>query len=241
MRTVREFARVRVAGIHIEDGVMPKRCSHFEGEQLVSVGEVVGKIQASVDALGDQHFPNIGWTDVRSVLGLNDAIRRAQAYVSARAGVMFAEKPNFRGRVQTRHPAPTSSVADVTEGGKSSGLGADEFGARGFELVRVSTLAITPVMKALQTFYSQLHKDPSSQPLLQQIIIHDELRLADVCAIERKPSPGALGERELSGNMKIRQVSGKPDSVHTDSCGRQIGVDPITGRDSFDRTRIVPF
>lgn len=34
IRTVKEYERVGVAGIHIEDQLMPKRCGHFEGKMV---------------------------------------------------------------------------------------------------------------------------------------------------------------------------------------------------------------
>src|SRR3954447_20100779 len=51
-RTVQEFTRAGAAAIQIEDQVIPKKCGHFEGKQLVPFDEAVLKVRAAVEARG---------------------------------------------------------------------------------------------------------------------------------------------------------------------------------------------
>ncbi|MBI2874206.1 MAG: isocitrate lyase/phosphoenolpyruvate mutase family protein, partial [Firmicutes bacterium] len=92
-RTVREFEAAGVAGVHIEDQVLPKRCGHMEGKQVVSLEEMTAKIRAAVEARRDSDFVIIARTDARATHGLEEAVRRGQACLQAGADVIFVEAP----------------------------------------------------------------------------------------------------------------------------------------------------
>jgi len=93
IRTVREYERSGVAGIHIEDQSYPKRCGHMEGKQVLKPDEFVQKIKAAVDARRNQEFVIIARTDARSVHGFEEAVRRGNLYAEAGADVIFIESP----------------------------------------------------------------------------------------------------------------------------------------------------
>ena len=92
-RTVREYEGAGVAGIHIEDQVMPKKCGHFAGKDLVSREEFAGKIRAAVEARRDPDFVIIARTDAIAVAGLDEAFARAEDALAAGADVLFIESP----------------------------------------------------------------------------------------------------------------------------------------------------
>ena len=97
MRTVREYIGTGVAGIHIEDQVIPKRCGHVAGRRVIPIEEAVGKYRAA-DAVRrelDPDFVLIARTDARGATGgsLDEAIRRANAYLEAGADLAFVEGP----------------------------------------------------------------------------------------------------------------------------------------------------
>ncbi len=93
VRTVREYERAGVAALHIEDQVVPKRCGHMEGKQIIPVGDMVAKIRAAVHARRSDDFVIIIRTDARAVEGLDAAIERARAYDEAGADIIFIEAP----------------------------------------------------------------------------------------------------------------------------------------------------
>src|SRR5215475_2509858 len=70
IRTVREYEQSGVAGFHIEDQVAPKKCGHYEGKEVISNVEVVGKIKAAVDTRRDADVAIIARSDARAVEGL---------------------------------------------------------------------------------------------------------------------------------------------------------------------------
>lgn len=90
-RTVQEYERGGVAGLHIEDQVSPKRCGHLDGKELIPVDEFVAKVRAAAAARRDPDFVIIARTDARGVTGLDDAIARANAAMANGADIAFVE------------------------------------------------------------------------------------------------------------------------------------------------------
>ena len=100
MRTVKEYERAGVAGLHIEDQDIPKRCGHLFGKSLVPAGEMVGKLKAALDTRKDEDFIIIARTDARTALGFEEAMERAHAYSEAGADVIFFESPRSREELE---------------------------------------------------------------------------------------------------------------------------------------------
>jgi 2-methylisocitrate lyase-like PEP mutase family enzyme len=104
IRTVREYVQTGVAAIHLEDQVIPKRCGHVAGRRVISIEEAVGKYRAADHARRevDPDFVLIARTDARGAHGgtLDDAIRRARAYLDAGADLAFVEGPTSVDEVQ---------------------------------------------------------------------------------------------------------------------------------------------
>ncbi len=92
-RTVREYERRGVAGLHIEDQGFPKKCGHLDNKIIVPLDEYLAKIRAAVAAKHDPDFFIIARTDSRAVLGLDEAVRRANAALQAGADMAFVEAP----------------------------------------------------------------------------------------------------------------------------------------------------
>ena len=92
-RTVQEYIRAGVAGIHIEDQVAPKRCGFVQGKQLVSIEEAAGKYRAAVDAKNelDPDFVIIARTAANG--GLDEVVRRLRAYKEAGVDMLYMEGP----------------------------------------------------------------------------------------------------------------------------------------------------
>jgi 2-methylisocitrate lyase-like PEP mutase family enzyme len=135
IRTVREYEKSGVAGFHIEDQAAPKKCGHYEGKEVISRAEMVGKIKAAADTRRDPDMVIIARSDARAVEGLEAAIDRVNAYLEAGADVGFVEAPQTVEELravgrQVRGPA----LVNVFEGGKTPMLSADELQGMGFRL-----------------------------------------------------------------------------------------------------------
>ncbi|MFC1903460.1 oxaloacetate decarboxylase [Chloroflexota bacterium] len=88
-RTAREFEKAGVAGIHLEDQMMPKKCGGLPGKIVISREEMVDKIRAARDALDNKEFVIIGRTDSRLTLGMEESKRRIEAYLKAGAELVL--------------------------------------------------------------------------------------------------------------------------------------------------------
>lgn len=104
IRTVREYVGAGVAGIHMEDQVSPKRCGHVAGRLVIGLDEAVGKVRAAVDARNevDPDFVLVARTDARGASGgsLDEALRRAKAFLEAGADLAFIEGPTSAEEVR---------------------------------------------------------------------------------------------------------------------------------------------
>ena len=121
--TTRRLEETGAAGMNLEDQALPKRCGHMEGKQLVSLEEMVGKVRAAVAARKDPDFVINARTDACSVYGIDEAIRRGNAYLEAGADMIFLESPATmedlkRGIKEIKGPVSINML----EGGKTPRL-----------------------------------------------------------------------------------------------------------------------
>jgi 2-methylisocitrate lyase-like PEP mutase family enzyme len=155
VRTVQAYEQAGVAGIHLEDQVMPKKCGHISGKAVIGVNEMAGKIRAAVAARCDPDFLLIARTDAAAVEGLDAAVARARAYADAGADMLFVEAPTSENDIasvatQLRDVAPL--VFNWAEGGRTPALSLPRVVELGFSLVLFpigTLLAATAGIRAL--------------------------------------------------------------------------------------------
>jgi 2-methylisocitrate lyase-like PEP mutase family enzyme len=155
VRTVQGYEQAGVAGIHLEDQVMPKKCGHMSGKAVIGVDEMVGKIRAAVAARRDPDLLLIARTDAAAVDGLAAAIARGRAYADAGADLLFVEAPTSEDDIATV-AAELHGVAPLVfnwaEGGRTPPLSLDRIAELGFSLVLFpigTLLAATAGIRAL--------------------------------------------------------------------------------------------
>ena len=121
IRTVREYEAAGVSAIHLEDQVMPKKCGHMEGKQVVSTAERAAKVAAAVAARTSPEFLIIARTDARAVEGLDAALSRARAYREAGADALFVEAPQTTEEIEAIACAfpDVPLLFNYAEGGKT--------------------------------------------------------------------------------------------------------------------------
>jgi 2-methylisocitrate lyase-like PEP mutase family enzyme len=135
VRSVREYEKTGVAAFHLEDQISPKKCGHYEGKQLVTKAEMVGKIKAAVDTRRDADMVIIARTDARAVEGLQAALDRMNAYLDAGADVGFVEAPqNAQELAAIPKAFSKPALANIFEGGKTPPLPRRELEAMGYRI-----------------------------------------------------------------------------------------------------------
>lgn len=136
VRTVREFERIGVAAIHIEDQVTPKRCGHLDGKEVVSPAEIEQKIAAALATRTDPDFCIIARTDARAVNGMDDAIDRAQAFARLGVDAIFVEAPQSEEELAEipRRLPNVPLLVNVFKGGKTPMLPMDRLEKMGYRI-----------------------------------------------------------------------------------------------------------
>src|SRR5215469_6811264 len=99
--TVRGYEKAGVAMIQLEDQQVPKKCGHTPNRPIVSAAEMVSKIKVACDARSSKDFLILARTDAIAAAGLDEALRRAEAYVRAGADAIFIEAPESIEQMQT--------------------------------------------------------------------------------------------------------------------------------------------
>ncbi len=171
MRTIREYERAGVAGVHIEDQVAPKRCGHFAGKEVISREEMIGKIKAALDARRDPDFLIIARTDARAVLGLEEAVERGKAYREAGADMIFVDAPESVEELRVISGSiPGPLMVNLSEGGKTPLISARELQEMGYRLVIYPRSAAGAAAKAIQDLLAVLKRDGTTKNFLDRIV-----------------------------------------------------------------------
>lgn len=171
VRTIREYERAGVAAIHLEDQITPKKCGHFEGKQVVSQNEMVGKIKAAVDAREDPDFVLIARTDARAVLGLEEAIKRAQAYIKAGADAIFVEAPQSLEELKIiGRSIKAPLLVNMDEGTKTPLLKVQELEEMGYKIVIFPRSAPSAAARTIQELMQLLKETGTTQGFSKRIV-----------------------------------------------------------------------
>jgi len=157
-RLVQAYESAGVACIQLEDQVIPKRCGHMENKEVVSLEEAVQKITAAADARRSKEFLIMARTDARATHGLDEALKRGEAFLEAGADILFIEAPASVAEMEriTKHFPNTPLVANLVEGGKTPELSMPELKSMGFQIVLRPVSALLSISAALQNDYAAL-------------------------------------------------------------------------------------
>jgi methylisocitrate lyase len=178
-RTVLEMERAGLAGIHVEDQVMPKRCGHLDGKALVSPDEMAHKVRAAVQAKRDPAFLIVARTDAAGVEGLQAAIDRAKRYIDAGADAVFPEGLQSEDEFAAfRAATDVPLLANMTEFGKTPLIPASRFAELGYQMVIFPVTALRVTVKAVDDFYRHLLETGTQVGYLDRMVTRKELYAA---------------------------------------------------------------
>lgn len=175
-RTVRLFEQAGLAGLHLEDQELPKRCGHLSGKTIVSREVMTARIKAAVAARCDASFVIIARTDARSVNGMDDAVARANAYLDAGADMIFPEA--LESAVEFERFAREISaplIANMTEFGKSPLLTVTQLGDMGYRGVLFPVTLLRTAMKSVENALARLAAEGTQAGLLNTMQTRAEL------------------------------------------------------------------
>jgi 2-methylisocitrate lyase-like PEP mutase family enzyme len=160
IRTIEEFEAIGAAGINLEDQVFPKRCGHMEGKQIIPLGEMVGKIRAAAETRKDNNFIINARTDAIAVSGIDEAVRRGNAYAEAGADLIFVEAPQTIEQIQhiaDEVKAPVSiNLFDAVKGGKTPIIPIQELKKMGITRVSIPVGVVFSAVKGMENYLKAL-------------------------------------------------------------------------------------
>ena len=175
-RTIRNFERVGVAAVHMEDQVGQKRCGHRPGKEVVSKGEMVDRVKAAVDGRTDPGFVIMARTDAAAVEGIDAAIERAVAYVEAGADMIFPEAMRSLDDYRKFKAAVKVPIlANLTEFGSTPFFTTDELRGANVDIALYCCGAYRAMNKAALNFYETVRREGTQKNLIDTLQTRAEL------------------------------------------------------------------
>ncbi len=155
--TVTGYEAAGAAAIQIEDQEFPKKCGHMAGRRVIPLEDMVQKIRVAKDTRNSDDFLIVARTDARTTHGLDEALRRADAFAEAGADVLFVESPESEEEMRTiceRFDLPL--LANMVEGGRTPVLTKDELQSLGYKIAIFPGSGFLATAAALDATYGQL-------------------------------------------------------------------------------------
>ena len=161
-QTVRAFERAGVAGLFFTDQVFPSRCGYLPGKQVISIEQMLAKINAALDARQDAELVICARTDVASIEGEDAAIERCQRFIDA--GVDMAKPQGIDSiegikRVLRNVNGPHFATLSQAAGEKHETLAA--LAAIGVAAVTFPSIALFAAAQAVRQVLGILKRDGS--------------------------------------------------------------------------------
>jgi 2-methylisocitrate lyase-like PEP mutase family enzyme len=196
IRTVHEYESAGVSAIHLEDQVMPKKCGHMDGKQVVPVGEMAAKVAAAVAARRSPEFLIIARTDARAVEGLDAALERARAYRDAGADMLFVEAPQSEAEIEAvaRAFPDVPLLFNYAEGGKTPAVTHSFLRDLGFGLVIFPLTVLLAATEAIRSALERLRADGTPIELVPSMLpfgaFLDFIGIGEIRELERRFAEG---------------------------------------------------
>jgi len=171
-RTVREYEKRGVAGLHIEDQGFPKKCGHLDDKTVIPLDEYLAKIRAASAARSNPDFLLIARTDSRAVIGFEEAVTRMNAALKAGADMAFLEAPQTPEEVAAvPRLVKGPCLLNVVSGGKTPVLDLDYAQRLGFKLAILPGLLFQTAVAAFDGVLADVkanHRHPDMKISLKE-------------------------------------------------------------------------
>jgi 2-methylisocitrate lyase-like PEP mutase family enzyme len=187
--TVRGYERAGAAGIQLEDQEFPKKCGHTPNRRVIATDAMARKIQVAADARASTDFVIVARTDARTSLGLDEALRRGEAYARAGADILFIESPESEeelARIGRAFDLPI--LANMVHGGRTPMLPAKQLQALGFRIGIYPVVGFLAMAEALRRAYDSIAagEPQPSVPLYEFSAFNELIGFPRVWAFERR-------------------------------------------------------
>jgi methylisocitrate lyase len=186
--TIEVFEAKGLAGCHLEDQVPEKRCGHLDNKELISIEEMVKKIEECVKSRKDKNFLIIARTDANTVEGLDKTINRIKAYEGAGADMIFPEALKDEHEFEkVRKNSKGYLLANMTEFGKSKLLDKKQLENLGYNLVIYPVTTQRLAMKSAEEGLKSIFKDGHQNNIIDKM--QTRKRLYELVEYEKYNTP----------------------------------------------------
>jgi 2-methylisocitrate lyase-like PEP mutase family enzyme len=170
--TVRGYEEAGASAIQLEDQEFPKKCGHTPGRRVIPMEDMARKIRVAVESRSSPDFLVIARTDARTALGLDEALRRGEAYARAGADVLFIESPESEEEMRRIGRAfDLPLVANMVEKGRTPVLSRAELESIGYRLAIFPVSALLAAIRAMSGVYGHIKATGSSKDV--PVPLHD--------------------------------------------------------------------
>jgi 2-methylisocitrate lyase-like PEP mutase family enzyme len=198
IRTVHEYEAAGVAALHLEDQVMPKKCGHMEGKQVIDADEMAAKVAAACAARRSGELLVIARTDARAEHGLGEALRRARLYREAGADLLFVEALQSESELErvTVEFSDVPLVFNYAEGGKTPALTYARIRELGYALILCPISLLLAATAAMREVLAAIRRDGTPREVLGELLefgkFLDFIGLPEVQELERRFAGGSV-------------------------------------------------
>jgi len=191
--TVRGYEAAGVQAIQIEDQEMPKKCGHTPNRRVVPLADAVKRIEVAVEARRNSDFQIIARTDARTGMGLDEALRRAKAFASAGADILFVEAPESEEefkQVGGELGGSAKLLANMVPTGKSPVVSAAKLKSFGFSIAIYPSAGMGAACFAIEKSFSYLKEKQTMEncpvPAFDMKQLHELVGFQDVWDFEQR-------------------------------------------------------
>jgi 2-methylisocitrate lyase-like PEP mutase family enzyme len=161
--TVKGYEAAGVQAIQIEDQEFPKKCGHTPGRRVIGIEDAVRKIRVAAEARDSKDFLIIARTDARTPLGLDEALRRAEAFAEAGADILFLEAPETIEEMQRiGRTFDLPLIANMVEGGRTPLLSRDQLEEIGYKIAIFPAAGFLAAGAAMRSVYGEILSNGST-------------------------------------------------------------------------------
>ncbi|HET9652102.1 MAG TPA: isocitrate lyase/PEP mutase family protein [Usitatibacter sp.] len=174
--TVRGYESAGAAGIQIEDQEFPKKCGHTPNRRVIPMEEMVKKVKVAVESRSSKDFLIVARTDARTAHGIDEALRRGEAYAKAGADVLFIESPESIEEMEKicKTFAGIPLLANMVEKGRTPLVAPDELQRLGYRIAIYPGTGFLATGAALDRAYRTLKDTGTSKSIASSLYDFNE-------------------------------------------------------------------
>ncbi len=176
LRMVQDFTMMGVAAVQIEDQMMPKRCGHVLGRRTVSCEEMCRRIEVIAETRGEDGMLIVARTDSLTKHGIDEAIRRGNAFLEHGADIVFIESPEKLDDIKRiGQEIKGYKLFNNVEGGRSPFLTHEQLEQLGFNIAIYPNSIARSMIPAGLNMLKTLYHEGTTEPLWPNMMRHPDM------------------------------------------------------------------